>query len=187
MADELSTSQETLLGQYAGFVTRLVALIIDRLIISAIIFVLAWVAQFVLDLFGVNEWLRTGDLASAIVLGLGLLISALIYLGYDILFLVLAGQTPGKWLMGVRVVRTDGARLKGSNAVIRQLGYFVSAVLFLGYLWVLVDNKRQAWHDKLAGTLVIYSWPEEGGAPITDRLERIRQRRRASQGAEEKA
>jgi uncharacterized RDD family membrane protein YckC len=92
-------------------------------------------------------------------------------------FWMLAGQTPGKRVMGVRIVRTDGQRLKWGNAIRREVGYGISTILFLGYLWVLVDNRRQGWHDKLAGTMVVYAWPEEGGTPVRDRLQRFRERR----------
>jgi uncharacterized RDD family membrane protein YckC len=32
-------------------------------------------------------------------------------------------------------------------------------LFFLGFLWILIDNRRQGWHDKMAGTCVIYNWP----------------------------
>jgi uncharacterized RDD family membrane protein YckC len=66
------------------------------------------------------------------------------------------GRTPGKALFGVRVVRTDGTPVRLGRATIRSLGYLFSVILFLGFLWVLADPRRQAWHDKLAGTLVVY-------------------------------
>ena len=174
--------QETLLGQYAGFVTRLIAFAIDRLIVGIIIAAVVILAEFVTSAFGVNEWFGTGDLASTIVTILVVVTSALILILYDLLFWMLAGQTPGKRFLGVRVVRTDGERLKWGNAIRRKVGYWISAILFLGYLWVLIDNRRQAWHDHLAGTIVLYSWPEQGGTAVTERLRRFRERRQSSQG-----
>ena len=84
--------------------------------------------------------------------------------------------------MGIRVVCTDGTRVRFGNAIRRQIGYFISATLFLGYLWILVDNRRQGWHDKLAGTMVVYSWPDEGVTPIRDQVRRFRERRGQAQG-----
>jgi len=174
--------QETLLGQYAGFVTRLIAFAFDQLIVGLVVSVVVLLAEFVTSAFGVNEWFGTGDLTGVIVTTLVIVTSALIFILYDLLFWMLAGQTPGKRFLGVRVVRTDGKRLKWGNAIRRKVGYWISAVLFLGYLWVLIDNRRQAWHDHLAGTMVLYSWPEQGGTPVTERLRRLRERRHSSQG-----
>jgi uncharacterized RDD family membrane protein YckC len=127
-----------------------------------------------LDALNLREWFTIHVTAALVV---GLLIGGLVVLVrllYDMGFWMLAGQTPGKRVMGVRVVRTDGQRLKWGNAIRREVGYWISSILFLGYLWVLVDNRRQGWHDKLGGTLVIYAWPEEGEMPIGDRLQRFR-------------
>ena len=40
--------------------------------------------------------------------------------------------------------------------VVRVLGYIVSAILMLGFIWIAVDRRRQGFHDKLAGTFVVY-------------------------------
>jgi uncharacterized RDD family membrane protein YckC len=173
---------EALLGQYAGFVTRLIAFAIDQLIVGAIVAAIVLLAEFVTNTLGANEWFGTEDLAGMVVTILVVVTGVSIYILYDLLFWMLAGQTPGKRAMGVRIVRTDGKRLKWGNAIRRKIGYWISVVLFLGYLWVIVDNKRQAWHDHLAGTLVIYAWPEQGGTPVHDRLRRVRERRESSQG-----
>jgi uncharacterized RDD family membrane protein YckC len=94
---------------------------------------------------------------------------------YDVSFWVLSGQTPGKRVLGVRVMRTDGKRLTLGKAVLRRIGYWVSAIFFLGFLWILVDNRRQAFHDKLAGTIVTYSWPEGRlrGTFVIERVQRF--------------
>ena len=67
----------------------------------------------------------------------------------------LTGRTPGKWLMGLRVVRTGGGDINLGRAVLRSIGYMVSLIpLGAGFLWVLVDDERRGWHDHLAGTKV---------------------------------
>jgi len=77
----------------------------------------------------------------------------------------LFGQTPGKALLGLEVVRTrgvapgpaGGATVSVPRGLLRLLGYLISALpLFAGFLWVLVDNHRRAWHDHIAGTSVVY-------------------------------
>ena len=181
MASEQSAHQ-TLLGQYAGFVTRLIAYAIDRLIVAAILAVLGIAVSWILSTLGLNEWIASPGWVQTVVILLLLALGVVIRLLYTMGFWVLAGQTPGKRVMGVRIVRTDGRRVRWGNAIRREIGYLISYVLFLGYLWILVDNRRQGWHDKLAGTLVIYSWPDEGGTLVRDRLRRFRERRMASHG-----
>jgi uncharacterized RDD family membrane protein YckC len=58
---------------------------------------------------------------------------------------------------GARVVDAQtGARLTTGQSIGRYLGYYVSIFsLGLGFAWVAVDPRKQGWHDKLAGTVVI--------------------------------
>lgn len=169
---------ETHLGNYAGFVTRLVAFIIDQIIVGAMIFLIGVVARYVYGMFNVNEWLGIERLSTIIMAAIVVLLSISVVLIYFLGFWQLSGQTVGKWLMGVRIVRTSGERITGRRALIRYLGYWLSAILFLGYLWVLVDDRRQGLHDKLGGTYVVYAWPEEEASrPIKERLHRASQKR----------
>jgi uncharacterized RDD family membrane protein YckC len=173
-------SRPTLYGQYAGFFTRLVAYVIDRLIVAGIVALIGVGVSLALDALNLREWLATHPAAALIVAFFILALVIFVRLFYNMGFWMLAGQTPGKRVMGVRVVRTDGQRLKWGNAIRREIGYWISVILYLGYLWILVDNRRQGWHDKIAGTMVVYSWPEEGGTPVQDRLQRFRGRRSAA-------
>jgi uncharacterized RDD family membrane protein YckC len=161
-------------GDYAGFVTRSVAFVLDRLIIAIILAGTATFVQFMLQSFQLGQVFGFQTLSQRIALALAGVAAALFNVAYDVGFWMLAGQTPAKRLMGVLVVRTDGGRLRLGRAILRWLGYWLSGILFLGYLWVLVDNRRQAFHDKLARTLVIYFQPEAAGfaasTPIRDRL-----------------
>ena len=66
------------------------------------------------------------------------------------------GQTPGKFALGIRVIKTDGSAISDIDAVIRAIGYNVSSMLFgLGFVWALFDRNNQTWHDKMARTYVI--------------------------------
>ena len=66
------------------------------------------------------------------------------------------GQTLGKKAMGIKVVKEDGSPVDIVTAIIRYVGYLVSAFVFgLGYLWVIWDPKKQGWHDKIAKTVVV--------------------------------
>jgi len=137
---------------YADFGSRFLAALVDGIILAVIGFV---VGALVGALFGGN--LRTpSDLDNFTLLNN--LIGAVIGAIYPMYFLVMQnGQTPGKRMMRIRVVRKDGAKLSWFDAFLREVvGKFISAfVLLLGYLWMLWDADKQTWHDKIANTIVI--------------------------------
>jgi uncharacterized RDD family membrane protein YckC len=75
---------------------------------------------------------------------------------YFIVMTTLFGQTIGKMICGIRVVRSDGRPVSPLRALARFLAYIPSgALLFAGFLWVLWDPERQGWHDMLADPVVI--------------------------------
>jgi uncharacterized RDD family membrane protein YckC len=75
---------------------------------------------------------------------------------YRAAFWAWKGTTVGGIILQLRVVRTDGAPLGLSDAVVRGLSsVFSIVVLGLGCLWILRDPERQAWHDRIAGTYVV--------------------------------
>jgi uncharacterized RDD family membrane protein YckC len=85
--------------------------------------------------------------------------SIVVIVAYPIVFWSLAGQTPGKAVMGLRIVRLDGKRMTVWRAVVRYVGSWLAALpLGLGFIWILLDKRRQGWHDKIAGTCVVYTW-----------------------------
>jgi len=65
--------------------------------------------------------------------------------------------SPGKWLLRMRIVdAATGLHPTNRQSIIRFLGYFVSSIpVFQGFLWIIIDKKKQAWHDKMAHTVVI--------------------------------
>ena len=85
-------------------------------------------------------------------LGLAWLVTALY-------FIVMwhTGGTVGMRAMGLRVAREEDGRPIGfGRATARYLGYLVDwLALGIGLLWVGVDSRKQGWHDKIAGTLVV--------------------------------
>ena len=76
---------------------------------------------------------------------------------YFVGFTTACGQTPGKRIMGLRVVNVNGTPVDWEAVSVRFfIGYPLSLLpLGLGCYWALVDKNNQAWHDKIAGTLVI--------------------------------
>jgi uncharacterized RDD family membrane protein YckC len=164
------------LGQYAGFVTRLIAWIIDQLVIVGFSFITGWIASFVLDILAFDN--QVYEITVAIIL---IIVNFAFLLFYFIGLWMISGQTLGKSIMGLRIVRADGARLKLRNAILRFIGYPISSLLlFLGYLMVLVDRRRQALHDKIGGTIVVYSESSEEKARNEEMLRRYISRRTPS-------
>jgi uncharacterized RDD family membrane protein YckC len=66
------------------------------------------------------------------------------------------GQTVGDKLLSLRVIRTDGSDLSIVQAFIRYVGLVISfIVIFIGVIWVAFDPNKQGWADKIAGTYVV--------------------------------
>ena len=125
------------------------ALLLDALWIAPLILLLRLVS------LAVGDWPPSAlaDLLVEVIVGLLVLT-----------FWAEGGATPGKRAMGVMIVdaRTGGRPPLG-RLVLRYVGYLLSALpLLLGFLWALWDPRRQAWHDKLGGTVVVLR-PSTGG------------------------
>jgi len=68
----------------------------------------------------------------------------------------LKGATVGGIVFDLHVVRLDGRPIDWETAIVRALGCFLSlAVVGLGFIWIAFDHGSQAWHDKIAGTVVV--------------------------------
>jgi uncharacterized RDD family membrane protein YckC len=75
---------------------------------------------------------------------------------YSIVMHTLFGQTIGKMIVGIQVLRSDGRPVGILSATVRFFGAIISGLLLgVGFLWVLWDQERQGWHDMLADTVVI--------------------------------
>ena len=175
MRDE-QKPQEMIYGQYAGFVTRLVAFVIDVVIVAVLVIIIGAAIGLIATSLKSIHLLRSGALTETVASVIAIAIGVVMVVAYYIGFWLAAGQTPGKRIMGVRIVCTDGGRVKLGNVIRRFAGYWLSCILFLGFLWILVDNQRQAWHDSLSGTIVIYSrpTPPELLIPVPDRSSRLK-------------
>lgn len=112
-------------------------------------------------------WLVSGYLLTR-VLGSGSGTILLVLLLLPTYFAVLegrpTGQTLGKWAMDIRVVdASTGLPIGYGRSSLRAFGRIVSWCVFgLGYWWALWDPQKQAWHDVMAGTVVI---PTNAEAP----------------------
>jgi uncharacterized RDD family membrane protein YckC len=141
-------------GRFAGFISRAVAFGIDLAIICLIVLVVAALMLAVMGFF--PERIFAG-VRFALTIGAEVF-GAVFPIAYPIAFWTLFGQTPGDMLMGLRIVRTDGQRVTFGRALLRWVGCVIAALpLCLGFLWILIDERRQGWQDKIAGTYVLYA------------------------------
>jgi len=91
-----------------------------------------------------------------IVLPILLPLAMILILTYFTFFHAAWGQTIGKMIFRLRVVKTDGQPLTFSRALARTFAYTLSAIpFFLGFFWVGFTSKKRAWHDAIAGTMVV--------------------------------
>ena len=124
--------------------SRLVAYIVDVLIQFGLTIALIFVGAILLAIFwplGVIAYLAGG-------------LFLLLYFPY---FWQKSGQTPGMKLMEVKVVRDkDGGPIGWGSAILRLIGYYVSAAVFyIGYIWIFIDKRKRGWHDLIASTVVV--------------------------------
>jgi len=126
--------KETAHYEVAGIGVRIVAALIDILILGGLMFVVSIVFPNALEAVG-----------------------GILSLGYEWYFWVYKnGQTPGKAAMNIRIIMVDGTSLGTQDLLTRWMGYGICALpLGVGFLWALWDPYHQGWHDKLAETVVV--------------------------------
>lgn len=147
----------------AGFGNRLGSYLLDAVLYGAVMFALIFIGSLMVagelfvDSWAVDEDVDDGIVAAAILLMV--LGPLLVIIGY-LVQLGRTGQTWGRRIVGNKVTRVDTGDVPGiGRAIGRELfGWIVSAsIMYLGYLWMIWDNDRQTWHDKVAGTVVVRS------------------------------
>lgn len=146
-------------GPRASFGQRFGAFLIDWLIVSAPLTVLFLIA-FLAWAAAVDDNVSSGaDAAAFALFALTWVIGIVAPLLYEILLEGgPSGQTVGKKAVGIRVVswQTGGPIGYGKatvSALVRNLGW--AAICWLGFLWMLWDDEKQTWHDKIADTVVV--------------------------------
>jgi uncharacterized RDD family membrane protein YckC len=127
--------------RYAGFWIRLAANVMDALLVSAI------------NMAAVMLTSTTPVTARSPDLQLGPAIAPLLVIGCWIAW----AATPGKMIFGLRII---DSRTAGRPSVWQCIGRYVMALVSvacagLGYVWIALDARNQAWHDKVVGTVVI--------------------------------
>lgn len=161
--------------KFAGFWRRLVAFMIDSTMVTIIFVILCGIAgmAFFIGVMSANSSALPNDLfkhkwGSAIAL-LALCFYIAINIAYFTYFHGSTGRTPGKMLLGLQVYCANSTEVSFGIAFLRAVGYLVSSLLGtfpLGFIWAAFDKKKQAWHDKIAGTVVIIKEQENESAGL---------------------
>jgi uncharacterized RDD family membrane protein YckC len=148
-----AATQQHLQGHYAGFASRFTAYVVDAAVTTGLFMLALAAVSFAVSVVTNKSvsW-NTSDTW----VGLVFLVWLFIYFAYS---WAASGKTFGMALLGVRVVRSDGADAGGRRAVVRTLAFPLSFLLLgLGFIGILLGGRRRALHDVIAGTVVIYSW-----------------------------
>ncbi len=134
--------------QYLGFWARVLASILDNIWISIVLIILL----VVLGQIGLLNFSMT-DTGGGLEITLQTLIPLLLVVGLWIKY----ASTPGKMAFGAKILDANTfEEVPPGRLFLRYIGYFVSLIpLGLGFLWVAFDSRKQGWHDKIAGTVVV--------------------------------
>lgn len=147
---DITQGQDMTQGQdieYAGFWIRACASLIDSILVLALtlpllVYIYGW------DYFD-SEGLVAGT-ADFLISWVGPAVAV-------VLFWIYRQATPGKMVLSLRVAdAASGGPPSTAQCIGRYLAYFPAMIpLFAGLIWVGFDKRKQGWHDKLAGTVVL--------------------------------
>lgn len=152
---------------YASFISRLVALLIDGIIIGCIQGIIITPIIAALGL-GIASQVDSGTdfseqatvgMIGAIIAAVGstiVIIYAISILYFAIMESSKAQASVGKMALGIKVVDMEGNRITFGKALLRAIGRLISsAIMYIGYIMAAFTEKKQALHDIIANTLVV--------------------------------
>lgn len=143
-------------NDFASGTKRLLAFLIDWLLLHAVFSILFfrwWGSPFDWDIDSLN----LGPLHFGLqYLRYNILENVLIVLYYSYMESSKYQATLGKLALGIKVVDIHGAPIAFSKALLRNLSKYISMfILYIGYIMIIFDDRKQGLHDKIADTLVI--------------------------------
>ena len=145
--------------EFAPHGARLVAYIIDSIIVTVVIIAFFVVGSALLASGATVQGNEVTSVSTAAGAGftIFLFLGAIVGFLYFPFFWARGGQTPGMRPFGLRVVRDrDGGPIGWGTALLRLIGLWVAALVFyIGYIWIFIDKRRRGWHDLIAGTVVV--------------------------------
>lgn len=137
--------------EYVGFWMRFVAFLADSLILLVVL------VPLLIAIYGL-QYFDPERLLSGASAGVWDIVIQLLVFVAGILFWRYRGATPGKMLISAKIVDAKSGELASTGKlVLRFFAYFVSIFpLGLGFAWIGIDRRKQGFHDKIAGTLVVH-------------------------------
>lgn len=143
--------------EFAPYGARLVAAILDWIIIGVVVSLLIIVGYILVGSGATIEGNRITLVDPDARYFPFIFIATFIALLYFPFFWGRGGQTPGMKPFGLRVVRDrDGGPVDWRSALLRLVGLWVAtAVMYIGFIWIFIDKRRRGWQDLIAGTVVI--------------------------------
>jgi uncharacterized RDD family membrane protein YckC len=143
--------------KYAGFWIRFWASVIDTIFLL-MVFLPLMVSIYGLNTMsssystqGMNSWSSSYTFSGSGNFFLNYLLPALVILA----FWFFKSATPGKMLLKLKILDAKtGKQPTTMQFILRYLGYFLSSIFLLGFIWIAFDKKKQGFHDKIAGTIV---------------------------------
>ena len=150
----------------SGIMRRFMAMFIDSIILSSLnliiqkgIMLIIGVPDFTSLISGQNQ-LDVAEISQKTMtfFSVVLVSSTLVGFFYAYIFMKKWSATPGKKILGLKVIRLNDNKGWGMWSVFvrevfgKSLSYFVFA---FGFIWAFFDKKKQSWHDKLADSVVI--------------------------------
>lgn len=133
--------------QYAGFWIRVIASIIDTILLAIVLLVI------VFPLYSAGLITDNPEDLGVVGIFLNYVIPPILV----IVFWRYKSATPGKLITHISIVDAEtGGKPSFGQFIIRYIAYYISAIpLLLGFIWVGFDKRKQGWHDKIAKTVVI--------------------------------
>lgn len=130
--------------EYASFLQRLLAFIIDSI--------------FILIAFHLPLWILAGVFQDALASAILSMMTVTLTSVYLVYFTSVSGQTFGKKIINIKVIdiKTGDPPTIYMSLVREIVGKVISTFIFMfGFLYCIIDYKNRTWHDKMAGTVVI--------------------------------
>lgn len=144
---------------YGGFWIRFVARVIDGIILGVVLSVIAIPLGGLIGLGSIASVDPSRSIGLAMgLIGLYTLLNIGLSCAYEVYFVSTRGGTPGKLLLGLRIIRADGSGLSAGQALGRYLAYLLSSfTLTIGFIIAGFDTEKRALHDRICDTRVIYA------------------------------
>ena len=142
---DVSTAESDI--TYSGFWIRVLAALLDSIWLLLLTFTLGWMVYGAV-------YFESAEFSQGTA---AIFISWVLPFALTIMFWHFKSATPGKMILGIKIVDANTlGKASPGKLLIRYLGYYISMLpLCLGIFWVGWDKRKQGWHDKIAGTLVI--------------------------------